>query len=101
MKTLKNELVYDNCKSKCEHVGKDREFICINGISCKITMPQSDMAQAASDFIAAIKEIATKPKNLDNLESYLSLHFVKWLEKYANTPEDIATEMKNFAKMDI
>ena len=31
---------YDNCKgchSRCVHAGKDREFICINGVSCKIT----------------------------------------------------------------
>lgn len=28
----------DNCKdcvSKCEHAGKDREFVCIGGVSCK------------------------------------------------------------------
>ena len=29
----------DNCKdcvSKCEHAGKDREFVCIGGVSCKV-----------------------------------------------------------------
>ncbi len=29
----------DNCKdcvSKCEHAGKDREFLCIGGVSCKV-----------------------------------------------------------------
>lgn len=30
---------YDNCKGcknrNCEHFGKDREFVCMNGISCK------------------------------------------------------------------
>ena len=29
----------DNCKdceSKCEHAGKDREFVCIHGVSCKV-----------------------------------------------------------------
>ncbi|MBR2388246.1 MAG: hypothetical protein IKB02_05705 [Clostridia bacterium] len=29
----------DNCKdcvSKCEHAGKDREFVCIDGVSCKV-----------------------------------------------------------------
>ena len=29
----------DNCKdcvSKCEHAGKDREFVCISGVSCKV-----------------------------------------------------------------
>ncbi len=38
---------YDNCKnchSLCIHAGKDREFVCINGVSCKITMekPQTN-----------------------------------------------------------
>lgn len=26
-----------NCKSHCEHAGKDREFICPGGVSCKVT----------------------------------------------------------------
>ena len=38
---------YDNCKnchSLCIYAGKDREFVCINGVSCKITMekPQTN-----------------------------------------------------------
>lgn len=40
--------------------------------------------KAAADFCAAIKEIASKPENLDNLESYLSAHFAAWLQKYAH-----------------
>lgn len=31
---------YDNCKTcaaRCEHAGKDREFICPSGKSCKVT----------------------------------------------------------------
>ena len=47
---------YDNCKnchSKCIYAGKDREFVCINGVSCKITMekPQTnaDRIRAMSD----------------------------------------------------
>lgn len=53
----------------------------------------------AADFIKAIKTIAEKPENLYNLECYLSHHFTAWLEKYANTPETIAAEMKEFANM--
>lgn len=56
-------------------------------------------AKAASDFCAAIAEIAGKPENLANLESYLSYHFPAWLEKWASTPEDMACEMKEFAGM--
>ena len=38
---------YDNCKnchSLCIHAGKDREFVCKDGVSCKITMekPQTN-----------------------------------------------------------
>ena len=47
---------YDNCKnchSLCIHAGKDRKFVCINGVSCKITMekPQTnaDRIRAMSD----------------------------------------------------
>ena len=47
---------YDNCKkchSLCIHAGKDRDFVCINGVSCKITTgkPQTnaDRIRAMSD----------------------------------------------------
>lgn len=55
----------------------------------------------AQQFCAAIKTIAEKPDNLDNLECYLSYHFGIWLEKWANTPEGLVSEMKNFAEMQI
>ena len=55
----------------------------------------------AAQFCDAIRELANKPENLQNLESYLGYHFDKWLEKYASTPEDMAAEMSIFAQMDI
>ncbi len=55
----------------------------------------------AAQFCDAIRELANKPENLQNLESYLEWHFDKWLEKFANTPDCIAAEMENFAQMDI
>lgn len=55
----------------------------------------------AAQFIAAIKTIAEKPENLENLELYLSYHFGDWLQKYANTPETIVCEMRQFAEMEI
>ncbi len=57
--------------------------------------------QTAKEFIQAIKIIAEKPANLDNLECYLSHHFPEWLRKWANTPEGITSELKQFAEMDI
>ena len=55
----------------------------------------------AKVFIEAIKMFAEKQDNLDNLESYLSHHFDVWMEKYANTPEGLVYELKNFAEMEI
>ena len=55
----------------------------------------------AKQFIQAIKILSEKPQNLDNFECYLSHHFPEWLEKFANTPEGITSEMKNFAEMTI
>ena len=63
-------------------------------------MKKEAQAKAAADFVNAIKTIANKPENLDNLESYLYYHFAEWLEKYANTPEDMAAEMREFAELD-
>ena len=57
--------------------------------------------QAATDFVEAIKLIAAKPDNLDNLESYLSRHFSEWISKWANSPASLAAEMKEFAEMEI
>lgn len=40
MVTLNNGIKYDNCKdciSNCANAGKNREFVCVNGVSCKIT----------------------------------------------------------------
>ena len=55
----------------------------------------------AAQFCNAIRELASKPDNLQNLESYLEWHFDKWLEKYANTPDGMAAEMSGFAQMEI
>ena len=57
------------------------------------------MEKAAEDFCQSIKALASKPENLANLEIYLTYNFQRWLEKYANTPEGIAAEMKEFANM--
>ena len=57
--------------------------------------------ESAKMFVNAIKTIASKENNLSNLESYLSYHFQTWLEKYANSPEGLANELKQFAEMEI
>lgn len=55
----------------------------------------------AAQFCNAIRELASKPENLQNLENYLEYHFDKWMEKYASTPDGMAAEMSSFAQMEI
>ena len=55
----------------------------------------------AAEFCEAIRTLANKPENLNNLESYLTYNFDKWLTTWANTPEDLAAEMKEFAEMEV
>ena len=57
--------------------------------------------QDAKEFCEAVKTIAEKPENLENLELYLSIHFQKWLDRFANYPESITAELKHFAEMDV
>lgn len=55
-KAMPDSIKYDNCKgcqSRCEHAGKDREFVCVKGVSCKVTktvpMTNADRIRAMSD----------------------------------------------------
>lgn len=57
--------------------------------------------EAAKMFVDAIQTIGSKPENLKNLELYLSHHFDKWLERFANTPENMAVDFSEFARMEI
>ena len=42
-----------NCRSRCIHAGKDRDFVCINGVSCKITTGKSQTnAVTAQEWIS-------------------------------------------------
>lgn len=47
----------------------------------------------------AIRKFNENDNALDNLEFYLSIHFERWLEQFANTPEGLATELKNFSEI--
>lgn len=64
-------------------------------------MIERKFEQEAKQFCEAIKTIAEKPENLENLELYLSMHFATWLEKFANDPGSITAELKAFAEMQI
>ena len=55
----------------------------------------------AAEFCEAICTLANNTENLENLESYLSRHFSEWINKWANSPENLVAEMKLFAEMEI
>lgn len=56
--------------------------------------------EQAKIFIEAIKTMASREKALNNFQLYLERHFAAWLEKYANTPDRITAELKEFAEME-
>lgn len=57
--------------------------------------------EQATQFCEAIRTLANKPENLENLESYLSRHFSEWISNWANSPASLVEEMKEFAEMEI
>ena len=65
-------------------------------------MQNEDMynEELARHLCDAIKKMTSKEGCLENFESYLSRHFVKWYEKFANTPEGLITEFEHFADID-
>lgn len=54
--------------------------------------------EEARQFCAAIKKLAANEAALDNLESYLSMHFDTWLKQYADYPGGITYELERFAE---
>lgn len=53
--------------------------------------------EAAATVAEAIRKFNQDEDALNNFQSYLEHHFHKWLEKWANTPEGLATELIHFA----
>lgn len=53
----------------------------------------------ARKFIQTIKALASNENALENLECYLSIHFQTWLDKWANTPQDITSEFQRFSEI--
>lgn len=62
-------------------------------------MENRKYSEAARVFCEAVQALGADRDSLANLESYLSMHFGEWLEKYANTPEWIAAEMREFSRV--
>lgn len=57
--------------------------------------------ECAKMLCEAIKKLANNPNNLDNMRVYLENHFTIWMKKYADEPEYLAKEFKEFAEMSI
>lgn len=55
--------------------------------------------EQAATVAAAILKMANNPSSLENFENYLSMHFDKWLEKWAYDPDNMACEFKEFSKI--
>ena len=55
--------------------------------------------EQAATVAAAILEMASNPSSLENFENYLSIHFAEWIEKWANNPDNMACELKEFSKI--
>ena len=60
-----------------------------------------EFEELAERFVEAIKRIAKKEENLNNLQHYLSIHFEQWIERFARTPLAIVCELESFADMEI
>lgn len=57
--------------------------------------------ECAAMFCDAIRTMAKRPENINNLESYLIYNFDKWIKVYGNDPEQLAMELKAFAEMEL
>ena len=58
-----------------------------------------DYQNEARQVADAVRELASHADALDNFELYLSAHFGEWLAKFANTPESMAGELREFASI--
>lgn len=56
--------------------------------------------EEAITMCKAIKKLAENESALFNFECYLSHHFGAWLEQYANTPGNIASEFEHFSNIE-
>ncbi len=73
---------YDNCKNcgnvNCEHYGKDREFVCINGISCKVEKEEKEektmkyLEQITEDIREYIEDNYTTEELTEKMEDRYS-----------------------------
>lgn len=69
---------YDNCKncvSGCEHAGKDREFVCPKGKSCKVTLTAKATLTAFDEFLKELAVISNAAENDNELLNIQKIQF--------------------------
>ena len=60
---------------------------------------ERDYEDLAMAFGEAIRDLGTNEVALKNFVSYLTYSFPKWCRRYANDPESLVNEFRNFADM--
>jgi hypothetical protein len=53
--------------------------------------------ETAKILCDGLRKFAENPAAIDKFEIYLSYHFVKWFEHFADCPENLAYEIYNFS----
>lgn len=103
--TFSAKLDQDDIKAmnKCfyDAMNESMEILECANLIIRAEYEESRKEKAAADFIEAIKTLASKPENLENLQFYLEQHFPVWMKKFAYDPDCLAAEMKEFANMEI
>ena len=89
---------HDNCKdchSRCIHAGKDRDFICMNGVSCKIEKEKpktnADRIRAMSDEELAKEILFFCPTDtvFKGEDTYGKPHYTGLDGRYYATSEEV------------
>lgn len=55
--------------------------------------------ELAERFCKAIKALTENEYAIENMESYLAIHFPIWMEKWAHDPEGLTSELEHFSKI--
>ncbi len=53
----------------------------------------------AERTIEALRKMLSNDFATGNFKMYLSNHYAEWLDKFANTPDGMATELEQFASI--
>ena len=89
----------------CEYI-RNNEYslaLCsyIRSVDWLTPSPAFDFGESAKMLCDAIRKFADNPDAIDNFEYYLTRHFRSWLECWADTPEGMASEFKQFASIEV